>query len=281
MNTYRPIALLQSSRGFTLIEMMFVITIIGILSTFAIPKYQGYIEKAREARCIAEIRYLERDIQAYYVANEKYPTTLADLGLSINNMLDPWGNSYQYLLIAGSKWASNKGTGGTYYVRHFDWTVDVVAAAAAPDGMRGFWTGSWFVSEAWAQGNSGNAPGQSGDPGNSGSPPGQSGDPGNSGSPPGQSGDPGNSGNAGGGNAGGGGQGGGNAGGGGQGGGNAGGGGSVKPRKDRFLTPINSDYDLYSMGPDGQSNEPLNVPVSRDDIIRASNGAYVGVAENF
>jgi general secretion pathway protein G len=236
---------------------MIAMTIIGIISTFAIPKYQGYIEKARYARCVAEIRYLERDIQAYYVANEKYPSSLADLGVSINGMLDPWGNMYQYLLIAGTKWASNKGTGGTYYVRHFDWTADVVAAAE-PAGMRGFWTGSWFVSEAWAT--------QPDDPGG-----GQGG--GNAG------------GNSGGG--GGGGQGGGNAGGnsgGGQGGGQGGGGGGgggAKPRKDRFLVPINSDYDLYSMGPDGESVEPLTAAKSHDDIIRASNGAYVGVAENF
>jgi general secretion pathway protein G len=66
------------------------------------------------------------------------------------------------------------------------------------------------------------------------------------------------------------------------GGGSAGGGGSSsQPRKDRFLVPINSDYDLYSMGPDGASAPPLTAKASHDDIIRASDGAYVGVAENF
>jgi general secretion pathway protein G len=76
------------------------------------------------------------------------------------------------------------------------------------------------------------------------------------------------------------------SGGGGQGGGGGPGGGGGddgldKPRKDRFLVPINSDYDLYSMGPDGESKRNLNTPVSRDDVIRARDGAYIGVAELF
>jgi general secretion pathway protein G len=60
-----------------------------------------------------------------------------------------------------------------------------------------------------------------------------------------------------------------------------GGGSSAKPRKDRFLVPINSDYDLYSMGPDGQSVAPLTAAPSQDDIVRASNGAYFGLAADF
>ena len=52
-------------------------------------------------------------------------------------------------------------------------------------------------------------------------------------------------------------------------------------RKDRFLVPINSTYDLYSMGPDGKSNIPLTAKASRDDIIRASDGEYVGPAEYY
>lgn len=49
-------------------------------------------------------------------------------------------------------------------------------------------------------------------------------------------------------------------------------------RKDRFLVPINSDYDLYSMGKDKKSKLPLTAKDSRDDIIRAGNGKFVGLA---
>ena len=52
-------------------------------------------------------------------------------------------------------------------------------------------------------------------------------------------------------------------------------------RKDQFLVPINSDYDLYSMGEDGQSSSPLTAAGSRDDIIRANDGQYVGLAIAF
>lgn len=52
-------------------------------------------------------------------------------------------------------------------------------------------------------------------------------------------------------------------------------------RKDRNLVPINSDYDLYSAGADGATKPPLLVPVSQDDVIRANNGGYVGLASAY
>jgi len=45
--------------------------------------------------------------------------------------------------------------------------------------------------------------------------------------------------------------------------------------------PINSTYDLYSMGADGRTATPLTAAISRDDIIRANDGQYVGFAENY
>lgn len=52
-------------------------------------------------------------------------------------------------------------------------------------------------------------------------------------------------------------------------------------RKDRYLVPINSDFDLYSMGPDGSSVGPLTANASHDDIVRANNGGFVGVAADY
>ena len=54
-----------------------------------------------------------------------------------------------------------------------------------------------------------------------------------------------------------------------------------KKRKDKSLHPLNTDYDLYSMGPDGRSVSPLTAKASRDDIIRANNGGFIGVAEDY
>ena len=52
-------------------------------------------------------------------------------------------------------------------------------------------------------------------------------------------------------------------------------------RKDKSLVPINSDYDLYSMGKDGLSAAPLTAKPSQDDVVRARNGAFVGLASDF
>jgi general secretion pathway protein G len=52
-------------------------------------------------------------------------------------------------------------------------------------------------------------------------------------------------------------------------------------RKDHSLVPINTDFDLYSMGPDGRSAPPLTASHSRDDIVRANNGRFVGIAADY
>lgn len=52
-------------------------------------------------------------------------------------------------------------------------------------------------------------------------------------------------------------------------------------RKDRFLVPINSEYDLYSMGRDGKSVPPLTGASSRDDIVRANDGGFIGLASKY
>jgi general secretion pathway protein G len=52
-------------------------------------------------------------------------------------------------------------------------------------------------------------------------------------------------------------------------------------RKDKNLVPINTEYDLYSVGADGQSKPPLTVPVSHDDVILANDGGYIGLASNY
>jgi len=52
-------------------------------------------------------------------------------------------------------------------------------------------------------------------------------------------------------------------------------------RRDRFLVPINSEYDLYSMGEDGESRPPLAAKASQDDVIRANDGRFIGLAKLF
>lgn len=52
-------------------------------------------------------------------------------------------------------------------------------------------------------------------------------------------------------------------------------------RRDRAINPLNTDYDLYSMGRDGESKTNLNAKQSLDDIVRARDGAFIDLAEKF
>ncbi len=52
-------------------------------------------------------------------------------------------------------------------------------------------------------------------------------------------------------------------------------------RRDRNMVPINSRFDLYSKGKDGESHPPLTTKASWDDIIRANDGSFVGLAANY
>jgi len=108
-----PIA--PRARGFTLIEIMVVVVILGILATLVAPAILGKVDEARIAKAQQDIRALETALDLYRLDNFRYPTT--DQGLqalvtrpsdpAIRNwkpggyikqlMKDPWGNDYLYL----------------------------------------------------------------------------------------------------------------------------------------------------------------------------------------
>lgn len=144
--------------GFTLVELMITVAVIGALAAIAVPNYISSIQRARNTKCIADMKTIAKEIFLFRSNNGAYPESLADVGMA--GLLDPWGNPYRYLNLATTK-------------------------------------------------------------------------------------------------------------------------GKGKMRKDHFMVPINTDYDLYSMGPDGRSVSPLTSKLSRDDIIRASNGKYYGVASEY
>jgi general secretion pathway protein G len=144
--------------GFTLIELLIAMMIVITLSAIAIPSLMASIYEAKIARAVGDIHAIEDDIAFYQVINGQLPDDLSQAG--DGNLLDPWGNPYQYL-----NHSTMKGNGHA--------------------------------------------------------------------------------------------------------------------RKDRFLVPLNDDYDLYSMGKDGVSSPPLTAKPSQDDIVRAASGGYVGLASQF
>jgi general secretion pathway protein G len=143
--------------GFTLLETMIVLAIIGILTAIAIPNFLNYRENARIAAAVGDISQIAQKVIDFYDENKSFPATLADVGME--GRRDPWGNAYEYWPITGDK--------------------------------------------------------------------------------------------------------------------------KQKVRKDRNTHPINTDFDLYSKGRDGKTNYPLTAEASQDDIIRANNGGYIGLASHY
>jgi general secretion pathway protein G len=66
-------------RGFTLVELMIVMTIIGILASIAIPSYIRSVQKAKEAVLREDLHTLRTSIDSYTVDKEKAPQSLDDL----------------------------------------------------------------------------------------------------------------------------------------------------------------------------------------------------------
>lgn len=63
-------------KGFTLIELMIVVAIIGILAAIAIPQFAAYRTKAFNTAAQSDLRNIRTSLEAYYADNQGYPTAL-------------------------------------------------------------------------------------------------------------------------------------------------------------------------------------------------------------
>ena len=90
----------KEQHGFTLLELMVAIVLVGILAVTAVSAYSGIAERARAARAIGALGEIHMAIQKFLLTeNRGYPANLAELRL--DNLNDPWGNPYQYLVVEG------------------------------------------------------------------------------------------------------------------------------------------------------------------------------------
>lgn len=98
--------------GFTLVELMLVLVILGTLAAIVVPKFSGRAEKAKITAARTDISSIELAMSMYEVENGKYPTTEDGLIALVENLdnkmdwggpylekgipIDPWGNDYIY-----------------------------------------------------------------------------------------------------------------------------------------------------------------------------------------
>lgn len=85
------------ARGFTIVEVLLAVAIIGILGAIALPAYQDYTEKAKVLQAATDIGGIQAKVQHYFDEERSYPESLADLGES--GRMDPWGKAYAYYNI--------------------------------------------------------------------------------------------------------------------------------------------------------------------------------------
>jgi len=108
----------NSENGFTLIEIMVVVVIIGVLIGLVAPNVLGRVDEARVTAAAADVNMLSQSLELYRLDNHSYPTTDQGLMALIDKPSsspaaknwnpqgylggkslpkDPWGNDYQYL----------------------------------------------------------------------------------------------------------------------------------------------------------------------------------------
>lgn len=102
---------MKRAAGFTLLEMIVVVAIIGILATLVVVRYTGKTDEAKVAAAKSQLAQLETAVLSFYSHVGRMPKTLADLierpsgistwqeggylkGKSVPK--DPWGNDYRY-----------------------------------------------------------------------------------------------------------------------------------------------------------------------------------------
>lgn len=103
---------MNKQTGFTLIELMIVVAVIGVLSAIAIPQYQKYVAKAEVASALSTLTALKTNVEAYTVENGKFPASGEE-----DNLGRPAGMSASTTTTAGITFTQD-GIKGKGYIQY-------------------------------------------------------------------------------------------------------------------------------------------------------------------
>ncbi len=135
----------QLQKGFTLIELMIVVAIIGILAAIALPAYQDYLARSQAAESVVLLDAARTSIEDYAAQNGVFPNgtagtdSLADLGITAQGTYGALGEPAQTATDGGTI-AYTFGAGGVNVNANLNGTTVTYTRTASAGGVSGSWS---------------------------------------------------------------------------------------------------------------------------------------------